>query len=198
MLREEAAQWRDTVTLAVVCLLLLAVPAWAQIDRGQIAGFVKDQQGAVVPRRHRHPGRQLDPGRAHAHHRRQGYYIGVSLLPGVYEVSVELQGFKKFQDRGQGGRRGQGRARRRPRDGRDLRGGHGRGRLDAAPDGHRPGRPPHRGQADPGPDAQRPQPDPPAHAQAGVRSNSAFNTFSPTASATAAGSSTAAAPTRTS
>jgi hypothetical protein len=88
------------VTLVVVCLLLLAVPAWAQIDRGQIAGFVKDQQGAVIP------GATVTLVNTSTQVVRtlttdgQGYYIGVSLLPGVYDVSVELQGFKKFTQTG--------------------------------------------------------------------------------------------------
>ena len=34
---------------AIACVLLTALPAAAQFDRGQISGTVKDAQGGVVP-----------------------------------------------------------------------------------------------------------------------------------------------------
>ncbi len=87
---------------AVVSLLLLiiAAPAGAQIDRAQVAGFVKDQQGGVIP------GATVTVVNVATKVERtfttdaQGYYIAVSLLPGVYDVSVELQGFKRYSQTG--------------------------------------------------------------------------------------------------
>src|SRR5512139_759193 len=95
MLKRNRFRGVRPAALAVVCFLL-ALPAWAQIDRGQIAGFVKDQQGAVVP------GATVTLLNTATQVARsvttdgQGYYIAVSILPGVYDVSVELSGFKKF------------------------------------------------------------------------------------------------------
>src|SRR5574340_180729 len=86
--------------VVTVCLGILATPAAAQFDRGQVAGFVKDSQGGVIP------GATVSVvnvatkvARAFTTDAR-GYYIALSLLPGSYDVSVELQGFKRFMQTG--------------------------------------------------------------------------------------------------
>lgn len=82
---------------AVVCLLLaMAAPAWAQIDRGQVAGFVKDQQGGVIPGAAVTVANVLTKIERALVTDAQGYYIATSLLPGTYDFSVEVAGFKKF------------------------------------------------------------------------------------------------------
>ena len=77
-------------------LMLLALPALAQFDRGQVSGFVRDEQGGVVPGatvKVTHQQTRLE----HTYTTdNSGYYIAPALLPGVYEVAVELSGFKKF------------------------------------------------------------------------------------------------------
>jgi hypothetical protein len=99
MLQQKRLREVQRTVLAVVSLLI-ALPAWAQIDRGQIAGFVKDQQDAVIP------GATVTLVNTATQVLRtlttdgQGYYIGVSLLPGVYDVSVQLAGFKKATQTG--------------------------------------------------------------------------------------------------
>jgi hypothetical protein len=80
---------------ALACVLLTALPAAAQFDRGQISGTVKDAQGGVVP------GvtvvvTNLDTQQARTTVTDStGFYTVPNLPPGKYDVSAELQGFKK-------------------------------------------------------------------------------------------------------
>src|SRR5260221_6514618 len=84
------------IALTALALLLCAAPAFAQFDRGQISGVVKDQTGAVIPGatvtvtnvQTRLPRTSVTDG--------TGYYIFTALAPGGYDVEVELQGFKKW------------------------------------------------------------------------------------------------------
>ncbi len=91
--------WRRSAwvpfVLVLVCAVLAAAPAAAQIDRGTIAGVVKDQQGGVVPgvtvtalslQTQQPQTTVTDAG---------GFYTFPGLLPGRYDVSAELDGFKK-------------------------------------------------------------------------------------------------------
>jgi Carboxypeptidase regulatory-like domain len=83
----------------IACLLVIlvaaAVPAAAQLERGRIAGFVKDQSGAVVP------GATVTAVNIETRLKRSvvsdatGYYVFPALAPGAYDVEVELEGFKK-------------------------------------------------------------------------------------------------------
>ncbi|MGH9314750.1 MAG: carboxypeptidase regulatory-like domain-containing protein [Vicinamibacterales bacterium] len=80
----------------ITCFLLVAAaPAAAQLDRGRIAGFVKDQSGAVVP------GATVTAVNVETRLKRSavsdatGYYVFPALAPGAYDVEVELEGFKK-------------------------------------------------------------------------------------------------------
>ena len=81
-----------TLVLAVVGVL----PAFAQGDRGQIAGFIKDQTGGVIPgatvtvtnSQTKLTWTAVTDGR--------GYYVIPSLPPAAYEITVELQGFKRW------------------------------------------------------------------------------------------------------
>jgi hypothetical protein len=81
--------------LAALALVAIAAgPALAQSDRGQIAGFVKDQSGAVIP------GATVTITNTQTQQSQNnvtdgsGYYAFPALQPGTYNVSVELQGFK--------------------------------------------------------------------------------------------------------
>jgi hypothetical protein len=86
-----------SLTAGVVWLLLiaLATPAAAQLERGRIAGFVRDQSGAVVP------GATVTAINVETRLKRSvvsdasGYYVFPALAPGAYDVEVELEGFKK-------------------------------------------------------------------------------------------------------
>jgi len=83
-----------------VVLLLLARPAIAQVTTGSILGTVRDAAGAEVPGavvtiteqgKGTSTTYQTDPS---------GSYVAPFLIPGTYEISVDLQGFKKYLRRG--------------------------------------------------------------------------------------------------
>src|SRR3954464_11423141 len=80
---------------ALGCVLLTALPAAAQFDRGQISGTVKDAQGGVVP------GVTVSVTNNDTQQTRttvtdsSGYFTIPNLPNGKYELSAELQGFKK-------------------------------------------------------------------------------------------------------
>jgi Carboxypeptidase regulatory-like domain len=80
---------------ALGCVLLTALPAAAQFDRGSISGTVKDAQGGVVP------GVTVTVTNLDTQLTRttvtdsSGYFTIPNLPNGKYDVSAELQGFKK-------------------------------------------------------------------------------------------------------
>jgi Carboxypeptidase regulatory-like domain len=80
----------------ILCLCLVAAPAAAQIDRGQISGTIKDQSGAVVP------GATVTATNLQTQTPRvtvtdgSGFYTFPNLAPGRYSVGAELQGFRKI------------------------------------------------------------------------------------------------------
>src|SRR6476660_378864 len=77
------------------CVLLTALPAAAQFDRGQISGTIKDAQGAVVP------GVTVTVTSLDTQAARTtvtdatGFYTFPNLPPGKYDAAAELSGFKK-------------------------------------------------------------------------------------------------------
>jgi hypothetical protein len=96
MVSQKSGGRRCAFGVVVLLLTLAALPAYAQFDRGQISGVVKDQQGGVVPGATvtaTHLGRKLSTAVVTND---TGYYVFPNLLPGVYEVAAELEGFKKF------------------------------------------------------------------------------------------------------
>ena len=87
-------QW----SLRLACLVavcLTAVPAFAQFDRGQISGVIKDSSGGVVP------GATVTASQPQSTNPRvtvtdaSGFYTLANLASGRYDISAELQGFKK-------------------------------------------------------------------------------------------------------
>jgi hypothetical protein len=80
---------------ALALILAGALPAYAQLDRGTISGTVKDSQGGVVP------GVTVTVTNTANQQSRttvtdgSGFYTFPNLQPGRYDVSAELQGFKK-------------------------------------------------------------------------------------------------------
>jgi hypothetical protein len=87
------ARW--TFALAAFLIAFAALPAYAQFDRGQISGVVKDQQGGVIPGATvtaTNQGTQLSNTVVT---NETGYYVFPNLNPGLYDVAAELQGFKK-------------------------------------------------------------------------------------------------------
>ena len=91
---------RPRTILFVATLVLTALPAFAQFDRAQISGVVKDESGGVIP------GATVTVTNTQTKIARTGftdstgYYIFNALAPGSYDVEVELTGFKKFAQTG--------------------------------------------------------------------------------------------------
>ncbi len=84
------------VLYTALMALLAVVIAFGQSDFGSISGFVKDPSGSTVPNAKVTVKNQSGLERQAATNE-SGYYIVPSLPPGVYAVSVEAAGFKKFE-----------------------------------------------------------------------------------------------------
>ena len=80
---------------ALLFVIATAIPALAQFDRGQISGVVKDESGGVVP------GATVTAVQVQTQAARttvtdaSGFYTFANLAPGRYNITAELQGFKK-------------------------------------------------------------------------------------------------------
>jgi hypothetical protein len=80
---------------ALLLLVASAATAFAQFDRGTISGTVKDEQGGVIP------GATVTVTSTTTQQARttvtdgSGFYTFPNLTPGRYDISAELQGFKK-------------------------------------------------------------------------------------------------------
>lgn len=90
-------KYRGLVGLAALCAacVLAADHAWAQVDRATLGGIVKDTDGGAVP-----GASVVITNLATGVESRQvtsetgSYQVG-NLIPGKYQVEVELTGFKK-------------------------------------------------------------------------------------------------------
>lgn len=82
------------VRLAILALVCIAF-GLAQSDLGSISGFVKDPSGATVPNAKVTAKNQTGLER-HATTNESGYYTVTNIPPGVYSISVEATGFKRF------------------------------------------------------------------------------------------------------
>jgi Carboxypeptidase regulatory-like domain/TonB dependent receptor len=78
---------------ALLAMALLAAPVWAQEQRGSIEGVVKDASGAVLPGA-TVEAKSAGSGLLSTTSDAQGNFRFPSVLPGIYEVSANLSGFK--------------------------------------------------------------------------------------------------------
>jgi hypothetical protein len=83
------------VACALALLLVSATPAVAQFDRGTISGTIKDEQGGVMPGVTVTAVNQQTQRSQNTVSDGSGFYTFPNLLPGQYDIAVELQGFKK-------------------------------------------------------------------------------------------------------
>ena len=83
------------VLYVALMTVLAAVLAFSQSDLGTISGFVKDPSGSTVPNAKVTVKNQSGLERQ-ATTNESGYYVLTSLPPGMYSISVEAAGFKKF------------------------------------------------------------------------------------------------------
>src|SRR6476660_596517 len=90
---------RVVVSVLLALLVALSLPVSAQQGTTEVRGRVVDAQGAVLPGvtvtvRNQETGmfRETVSGA-------DGSFIASGLVPGTYQVSAELQGFKRFERR---------------------------------------------------------------------------------------------------
>jgi hypothetical protein len=89
-----------TVAALALASLALAAPVQAQFDTGQLSGVVRDAQGGVVPGasvRIIHEQTRLERNIVTD---ASGYFVVPALPLGLYQVEVELPGFRKVVKRG--------------------------------------------------------------------------------------------------
>src|ERR1700722_4784152 len=81
---------------ACLTALLFATVSFAQSDYGSISGFAKDPSGAAVPKAKMTVKNEATNEERSATTNDSGYYTVTNLQPGLYAVSAEAPGFKKF------------------------------------------------------------------------------------------------------
>ncbi|MGH9161369.1 MAG: TonB-dependent receptor domain-containing protein [Vicinamibacteraceae bacterium] len=87
--------WRDGVVVGVAIVLVSTVTLRAQFDTGQIAGFVRDGEGLVIPGATVSATNEGTGQESVAVSNDEGYYVFPSLLVGTYTITAELSGFKR-------------------------------------------------------------------------------------------------------
>jgi hypothetical protein len=88
--------WRFKLLSCIAILFLLAAAAFAQSDNGTITGFAKDPSGAVVPKANVTMKNEATGVTQRATTNDAGYFVFNSVPAGLYTLSVEAAGFKKF------------------------------------------------------------------------------------------------------
>ena len=93
--RRAQTDCRTQLFIALALLIVSVSPAFAQLDRGTISGTIKDQQGGVMPGvTVTATSTQTQAGRSTVTDG-SGFYTFPNLQPGLYDITAELQGFKK-------------------------------------------------------------------------------------------------------
>ena len=82
--------------VTVLMLVGLAPAVHAQFDSGQISGFVRDEQGGVVPGASITIVNQATKVSRTYTSGSSGFFVAPALPPGIYQVEVQLPGFRKY------------------------------------------------------------------------------------------------------
>src|ERR1700733_6492416 len=100
-------RWPRTINLRVVAwrviallLFLFSAPLWAQVTSGTITGQVQDASGAVISGASvtiSNPSNGLTRTVTTSEN---GEFVAPNILPGPYNITVELKGFKRLQTQG--------------------------------------------------------------------------------------------------
>ncbi len=85
-----------TGLVVALALFLIASPIFAQSDRAEISGFVRDPQGLGIPGASVTVTHEATAVDRKTITNEQGYYVFVNLPSGYYTIAVEMDGFKKF------------------------------------------------------------------------------------------------------
>src|ERR1017187_8697381 len=91
---------RSKLSLALVGAALFAVAAFAQADRGTITGTITDPVSAVVPNANVVAVNSETQAQYTTVTTGTGNYTLAQMPAGVYSVTVEVPGFKKFVQQG--------------------------------------------------------------------------------------------------
>src|SRR5437773_8052204 len=86
--------------LVAVCVLLIVSVAFAQSDRGTVTGTISDQTNAVIPGASVVAANTENGTRFETISTETGNYTLTQLPAGIYQLSVELPGFKKYVRQG--------------------------------------------------------------------------------------------------
>src|SRR5262245_58299132 len=89
--------FRSNASLFFAILFLVCVPLTitAQVDNASLTGLIKDVNGAVVPGARVLIVNQATNLSLETKSGEDGYYTIANLRPGLYEITVEQQGFKR-------------------------------------------------------------------------------------------------------
>lgn len=93
----------DFLPACIALLLLLAFPvgrAWAQADRGAVAGKVTDQSGGALPGTPVQLKNEATGVQQNTQTNNSGDYFFQSLNPGLYTLTIDSPGFQKVQRTG--------------------------------------------------------------------------------------------------
>jgi hypothetical protein len=82
---------------ALAALLLLGVTLLAQSDLGSISGFVKDPSGAMIPKAQVRVKNEATGTERSVTTNESGAYTVTNIPAGLYSISIEAAGFKKFE-----------------------------------------------------------------------------------------------------
>src|SRR5690242_113365 len=86
--------------IAAVCLLLLSTIAFAQSDLSTITGTIKDPSGSSVPNAKLTVHNEATGVERTTTSSESGTFSVTNLPSGMYTVTVEAQGFKKYSSSG--------------------------------------------------------------------------------------------------
>jgi hypothetical protein len=93
----QVRSWGSVLFICVLVWALTSSFALAQSDTASISGFVRDPSGATIPNAAVVIKNEATGVERRATTNETGYYIVSSLPPAFYTVTVEAQGFKKFE-----------------------------------------------------------------------------------------------------
>lgn len=86
----------SAIAVLLALSILPAPAALAQFDSGQIAGFVRDSGGLVVPGATVTAINEGNRQERQAVTNDEGYYVFPNLLVGTYTITAQMPGFKRF------------------------------------------------------------------------------------------------------
>lgn len=97
LFKMDARAFAFTLLMWGLVLLLPVGTAFAQASHALLSGRVIDQQGASIPGANMTLVNQLTTARQTTQTNDSGYFVFPEVLPGTYTLSIEKQGFQKFE-----------------------------------------------------------------------------------------------------